>query len=108
MFVRLCLTAGVAIALALSPSVTHAQAGQTVRFEWQSAPLTEVVKAFATFSGRTMTVASDVGNPEITAYVRDVDWQRALDIVLATRGLVARVDAAGVIRIEKYAVPKSD
>lgn len=107
MFARFCLTAGVAVALALSPSVGRAQAGQRVTMEWQSAPLNDVVQAFAKYTGRTITVAPDIGNPEITAYVQDVEWQRALDMVLATRGLVARIDASGVIRIEKQGAPKS-
>ena len=106
MFARLCLTAGVAVALALSPSVASAQAGQRVTMEWQSAPLNDVVRAFARFSGRTITVAPDVGNPEITASIQDADWHYALDTILATRGLFARVDASGVIRIQKYVVPK--
>lgn len=107
MLARLCFNVGVAVALALSSSVARAQAKENVRFEWRSAPLTDVVKAFAQFSGRSITLAPDVGNPEITASVHAADWQRALDIVLATRGLVARVDASGTIRIEKQAVPRS-
>jgi type IV pilus assembly protein PilQ len=107
MFARFCLTAAVAVALALSPSVARAQAGQRVTMEWQSAPLNDVVQAFAKFSGRTIAVAPDVGNPEMTASVQNVEWQRALAIVLATRGLVTHIDASGVIRIEKQAAPKS-
>jgi len=72
MFARFCLHAAVAIALALSPSVARAQAEQRVTLEWQSAPLTQVVQAFAKFSGRTITVAPDVGNPEITVSVREL------------------------------------
>ncbi len=107
MFARFCLTALAAAALTLSPSVAHAQAGAGVTMEWQDAPLSDVLRAFARLSGRTMTVAPDVGNPTITAYVQSADWQRALDTVLATRGLVARVDEAGVIRIEKQAARRS-
>jgi type II secretory pathway component HofQ len=69
--------------------------------EWQNAPLTDVVRAFAAFSGRTIVVAPEAGNPEVTASLADVEWQRALDVVLMAHGLVARVDATGVIRIER-------
>ena len=99
---RLYLTAGVALTLlAVSPSISRAQAGGLGTFKWQNAPLSDVVRAFADFSGRTIVVAPDVGDPDVTAFVENVEWQRALDIVLWTRGLVARVDASGVIRIEK-------
>jgi type IV pilus assembly protein PilQ len=99
---RLHLAAAFALTLlAVSPSIARAQAGGRVTLEWQNAPLSHVVRAFAAFSGRTIVVAPDVGDPELTASVLDVDWQRALDVILATRALVARVDGSGVIHIEK-------
>ena len=103
---RLCLAAAFALTLlALSPSIGSARAGRGITVEWQNAPLSHVVRAFATLSGRTIVVAPDVGDPEVTASVQAADWQRALDVVLATRGLVARVDASGIIRIEKQTSP---
>jgi type IV pilus assembly protein PilQ len=110
MFARFCINAGAVVALALSPSTGRAQttpAGEKITLEWQNARLSDVVRAFAKFSGRTIAVAPDVGDPEITAYVQDVEWQRALDLILATRALVARTDASGVIRIEKQPAVKS-
>jgi type II secretory pathway component HofQ len=102
MLKRLSLAAGFALAvLALSPSVGRAQAGPGVTLESQNAPLSHVVAAFEKLSSRTIVVAADVGDPLITASVANVQWERALDLILATRGLVARVDASGIIRIEK-------
>jgi type II secretory pathway component HofQ len=99
---RLYLAAGFALTLlAVSPSIGRAQAGQGITVEWQNALLSDVIRAFAALSGRTIVVAPDVGDPEVTASFNNADWQLALDIILMTRGLVARVDAAGVIRIEK-------
>lgn len=111
MFARYSLITGVVVALALSPSVGRAQATETaprVTMEWQNAPLSDVLRAFSRFSGRTIVVAPGVGDPEITASVQNAEWPRALDVVLATRGLVARTDASGVIRVEKQSPPKSE
>ncbi|MFN2566405.1 MAG: hypothetical protein ABR499_15525 [Gemmatimonadaceae bacterium] len=102
---RLYLAAGFALTLlALSPSIGRAQERARITVEWQNAPLSHVIRAFAAFSGRTIVLAPDVGDPDVTASFQDVDWQRALGIILATRALDARVDASGVIRIEKRAV----
>jgi ferric-dicitrate binding protein FerR (iron transport regulator) len=102
MFKRLCLAAGFTAALlALSPSIGGAQEARRVRFEWENAPLSQVVRAFAAFSGRTIVVAPDVGDPAVTATVQSVDWRAALELILVAHGLVARADASGNIRIEK-------
>jgi ferric-dicitrate binding protein FerR (iron transport regulator) len=99
---RLFLGAGFALTLlALSPSIGRAQAGGRITVEWQNAPLSDVVRGFATFSGRTIVLAPDAGDPEVTAAYQNIDWQLALDLILERLGLVARVDSSGVIRIEK-------
>jgi type II secretory pathway component HofQ len=102
MSVRLGLVAVLAFSsLALAPSIGQAQTQRVVTVEWQNAPLSRVVEAFATFSGQTVAVAPNVGDPEVTATLRNVDWRFALDTILARQGLIARVDASGVLRIEK-------
>ena len=107
MLKRLNVAAAVAFSLlAFTPGVARAQTTSPgYEFEWQDAPLSNVVRAFARLSGRTIVVAPDVGEPQITAHVRTTDWERALDLILATQSLVARVDASGVIRIERMALP---
>ena len=104
MLKRLWLTAG--FVGALSTLSASAARGQKVTMEWQNAPLTDVVRAFGTFAQRSIVVAPEVGNPEVTASITDVDWQRALDLVLMPHGLVARVDDKGVIYIERKATGK--
>jgi type II secretory pathway component HofQ len=100
---RLCLTAGFVLTLLAAPALSaHAQ---NVTMEWQNAPLSQVIRAFARFSGRTIVLASDVGDPEVTASLQNVDWQRALGLVLARLGLVERVDPTGVIRVERRTSP---
>jgi ferric-dicitrate binding protein FerR (iron transport regulator) len=99
---RLFLGAGFALTLlALSPSIGRAQVGGRITVEWQNAPLSDVVRGFATFSGRTIVLARDAGDPEVTAAYQNIDWQLALDLILERLALVARVDSSGVIRIEK-------
>jgi type II secretory pathway component HofQ len=101
---RLYLAAGFTFSLlAFSPPASHAQIAQRITVEWQNAPLSHVVRALSAFSGQTIVVAPDVGDPELTVSVQNVDWRRALDLALASRALVARADAAGVIHIEKRA-----
>jgi type II secretory pathway component HofQ len=99
---RSYLVAGLAAALlAVAPSASRAQVSRGVTMEWQNAPLSDVVRAFALFSGQTIVVAPEVGNPKVTASLQNVDWHRGLDLVLMSHGLVARTDRSGVIRIER-------
>lgn len=42
----------------------------------------------------------------MTASLKDVEWQRALDLVLQRHEVVARVEPTGVIRIERKAATK--
>jgi type IV pilus assembly protein PilQ len=96
---RLCLTAGFVLSLLAAPAAgAHAQ---NITVEWQGAPLTDVIRAFARFSGRTIVVAPDVGEREVTVSLQNVDWQRGLGVIVAGLGLVERVDDSGVIRVEQ-------
>jgi hypothetical protein len=102
MSVRLGLTAVLAFAsLALSPTAGRAQAQRPVTVEYQNAPLSGVVEGLGAFAGVKVAIAPNIGNPEVTAAFQNVDWRFALDTILADRGFVARVDASGVLRIEK-------
>ena len=92
------------LALALlvaPPSFLSGQTQQRITVEYQNAPLSEVVRGFAAFSGRTIGVAPDVGDPLVTALVRDVDWLVGFDQILETQSLVARPQGAGVVRVER-------
>jgi ferric-dicitrate binding protein FerR (iron transport regulator) len=101
---RLCLAAAFALTqLALVPSIGLAQAPQRITVEWQNARLSHVIDAFARFSGRTIVLAPDVGEQQVTAAFANGDWQLVLDAILEQHTLVARREASGVIRVEKRA-----
>jgi hypothetical protein len=99
----------VAALLVLPPAPSHAQATREARItvEWQDAALSDVVNAFARFSGRTIAIARDVQPSLVTFSARDVEWRAALELMLAQQGLVARVDDAGVIHVEHRTAPRS-
>ena len=69
--------------------------------EWANVPLSQVLQAFATFSGRSIVMAPDVGDIEVTPALTDVDWEVAMDTILERLGRVARVGPSGVIRVER-------
>jgi ferric-dicitrate binding protein FerR (iron transport regulator) len=69
------------------------------------APLGQVVDNFATFAGRTIILPADARDLRVTVSLRDVEWWRGLDQVLASAAYVARVDDAGIIRAEKRDPP---
>jgi type II secretory pathway component HofQ len=96
------LTYGFAITLlAFSPSIVRAQVPRLITVEYQNAPLSQVIRGFAAFSGRAIVVAPDAGDPEVTASMKNVDWQVGLDRILESQALVARPDTSGVVRIER-------
>jgi type II secretory pathway component GspD/PulD (secretin) len=93
----------VAALLVLSPATSRAQAARTahITIEWQNAELSDVVNAFAKFSGSTIVLAPDVRSSPITFAVRDQEWRTAFDAMLAREALVARADKDGIIHVEK-------
>ena len=96
------LTAAVALALlAVSPSIGVAQAPRLITVEVFNAPLSQVIRGFATYSGSTIVVARDVGDPEVTGTIHNLDWRLGLDRILETHALIARPDLSGGIRIER-------
>jgi type II secretory pathway component HofQ len=87
--------------LGFVPLVSQAQSRGRITVEYQNAALTQVVQDFSRFSGRTIVLSPDAGNPSVTMLVKDVEWERGLDGLLATRALVARPDSSGILRIER-------
>lgn len=99
---RQSVAACFALAFLISaPAFAQDQAPRRITVEYQNAPLNRVAEAFATFSGRSIALAPDVGDPAVTSLVEDVDWESGLDQILATQSLVARPDSAGGLRIER-------
>jgi type IV pilus assembly protein PilQ len=73
-----------------------------ISVSWTEAPLTDVLRAFAYFSGASIVAGAGVGG-FVTADINDQPWDVALEAVLSTRGLVATEDEYGIIRVENIA-----
>jgi hypothetical protein len=58
-----------------------------------------VIRGLSAFSGRTITVPRDIGNPVVNISLSDVHWRRALDLIVERQGFVAKDDPSGVIMI---------
>ena len=97
---RLRLIAPFALTL-LAPSIGLAQLPGAITVEFYNAPLSQVIRGFAAYSGSTIIVARDAGDPSVTASLRDVDWRLGLDRILAPHALIAWSDPSGIIRVEK-------
>ena len=78
-----------------------AQTPQRITVEYFDASLRQVLRNFATYIGRAIVMAPDIGDPAITVGLFDVDWQTGLDRILASQGLVARSDSSGLISVER-------
>ena len=98
---RRFLCTALPLALLGLPLVSQAQSQGRISVEYKNAALTQVVQDFSSFSGRTIIVSPEAGNPSVTMLVKDVEWERGLDGLLASRSLVARPDSSGILRIEK-------
>jgi type II secretory pathway component GspD/PulD (secretin) len=66
---------------------------------YSNAPLNRVVRDISLFSRKAISIAPEAGNPTINYTARDLDWERALDELLAQNGLVAVVDVNGTLRV---------
>lgn len=88
-------------AAALVPTDARAQESQARRISvsWTEAPLADVLRAFAYFSGASIVAGAGVDG-FVTADINDQPWDVALDAILSTRGLVATEDEYGIIRVE--------
>ena len=115
---RIYLTIAIGLtALVVSPAVSQAQtqtpppapslqvqdsARRTISVTFQNAAFRDVIAGFAAFSGTTIVVEGAIGNPEVNASFRDVEWRSALDEILDKQGLVATVDRpTGIIKITR-------
>jgi hypothetical protein len=78
---------------------------RTISVTFYNAALEDVVAGLAAFSGRTIVMKSDVGNPPISAELRNVEWRRALTEILEKHGLSAQDLPSGIILVEKRVPP---
>lgn len=100
--IRLARGAAVAAFLLLAlgtPPDGHAQSqARRISVSWSQAPVTDVLLAFSEFSGKSIVVAPEVTGT-VTATIDDQPWDVALRAILASLGLTAVEDEAGIIRV---------
>lgn len=65
--------------------------GFPISLSLRDAPLPEVLRAFAQIVGFNLVIAPGVQG-SVTAELKDVPWDQALDVILKTNGLAAEVD----------------
>jgi type IV pilus assembly protein PilQ len=75
------------------------EAARRISVTWTSAPINDVLLAFAAFSGKSIVPGSNVTG-FVTADINDRPWDVALSTILSTQGLVAEEDANGIIRVD--------
>ena len=88
------------------PSPTAAQTPQTetrrVSITWEAAPLGEVLRAFAAFSGASIVAGTGVEG-FVTADINNQPWDVALEAILSSLGFFAVEEASGIIRVQSMA-----
>ena len=100
----LCTLAGPTTA----PDLAAQQPGP-ISAEWAQAPIEDVIRGFATFSGRSIVLADGVRGVFVTASLNDVPWDVALRTVLRSHGLSAVEDEYGIIVVHRIAdVPDAE
>ncbi len=70
-----------------------------VSITWEAAPLSEVLRAFAAFSGASIVAGAGVEG-FVTADINDQPWDVALEAILASLGFFAVEEESGIIRVQ--------
>jgi type II secretory pathway component GspD/PulD (secretin) len=73
-----------------------------VSITWEAAPLSEVLRAFAAFSGASIVVGAGVEG-FVTADINDQPWDVALEAILRALGFFAVEEESGIIRVQSVA-----
>ncbi|HEX3529890.1 MAG TPA: secretin and TonB N-terminal domain-containing protein [Thermoanaerobaculia bacterium] len=73
------------------PAGTGRWKGFTISLSLRDAPLPEVLRVFARLASFNLVLAPGV-HGSVTAELKDVPWDQALDAILKTNGLAAEVD----------------
>lgn len=97
----LVLLLGPPASLAARQVVTSAESSEVahrISVTWTEAPIRDVLRAFAAYSGRSIVAGSSVTG-FVTADINDQPWDVALQVILSGRGLVAVEDEYGIIRV---------
>jgi type II secretory pathway component HofQ len=114
---HLILALGLTV-LAVSPAAAQTQSkasaqpeaprqdDRPISVDYMNAPLRNVLQSLSAFSGRTIVMRDDLGDPAVNASLSDVHWRRALDLILEKEGLVAKDDPSGVIKVDRRDAPR--
>ena len=73
-----------------------------VSITWEAAPLSEVLRAFAAFSGASIVAGAGVEG-FVTADINNQPWDVALEAILASLGFFAVEEESGIIRVQSMA-----
>ena len=101
---------GLALALWVTPALAQAVPSERqarpeqpgISVSWVESPITDVLLAFSTFSGKSRVQGRDVAGI-VTAEINDQPWDSALRAILSAQGLVAVEDEYGIIRVSNLA-----
>lgn len=74
-----------------------------VTMAWTEAPIQDVLRAFAVYSGRSIVAGAGVEGIFVTAHIEDHPWDVGLQSILESRGLAAVENENGIIRVETFA-----
>jgi type II secretory pathway component GspD/PulD (secretin) len=73
-----------------------------VTITWEAAPLSEVLRAFAAFSGASIVAGAGVEG-FVTADINNQPWDVALEAILSSLGFFAVEQESGIIRVQSMA-----
>ncbi|MEX0908042.1 MAG: secretin N-terminal domain-containing protein [Gemmatimonadota bacterium] len=76
---------------------------QNVRVTFINEPVGNVLALFSEYAGRTILAAPGIQDTRISAELRDVPWQEALDAILEAYGLRMNTRPSGVMVVEAAA-----
>jgi type IV pilus assembly protein PilQ len=95
-----------AVIVTAIPLTAHAQSSRRepakkITIDVQDADIHNVIRLFADVSGKNIVVADDVKG-KVTIKLKNVPWDQALSVVLATKSL-GYVETANIIRVAPQA-----
>lgn len=99
-------SAGAALAAALpssparAPAVQQQRPQQNIRITFFNEPIANVLAQFSEFAGRTIMAAPSIQDVTVSAELRDLTWQEALDAILDSYNLTMRTRPSGVMVVE--------
>ena len=89
---------GLAAAVGLTAQSPEESTLRRISVTWTDAPIRDVLRAFAAFSGRSIVPGASVTG-RVTADINDQRWDVALAAIIASQGLIATEDEYGIIRV---------